>query len=50
VVTGSRKIDGVIEVSMKQVENRLVLRFDRRVTSADRVTAAVQAVVDNIEQ
>ena len=35
---------------MEQLENRLVLRFDRRVTSADRVTAAVQAVVDNIEQ
>jgi len=35
---------------MEQMANRLVLRFDRRVTTADRVTAAVQAVVDNIEQ
>jgi len=35
---------------MKQMENKLVLRFDRRVTTADRVTAAVQAVVDRIEQ
>ncbi|HUG07125.1 MAG: hypothetical protein WEE03_02180 [Chloroflexota bacterium] len=49
-MTGSRKIDGVVEVSMQQVENRLVLRFDRRVTTADRVTAAVQAVVDSIEE
>jgi hypothetical protein len=49
-VTGSRKIDGVVDVSMEQMENRLVLRFDRRVTTADRVTAAVQAVVDSIEQ
>jgi len=49
-VTGSRKIDGVIDVSMQQMENKLVLRFDRRVTTADRVTAAVQAVVDRIEQ
>jgi hypothetical protein len=40
----------VVEVSMRQMENRLVLRFDRRVTNADRVTAAVQAVVDHIEQ
>jgi hypothetical protein len=40
----------VVDVSMEQMENRLVLRFDRRVTTADRVTAAVQAVVDNIEQ
>ena len=35
---------------MEQMENRLILRFDRRVTTADRVTAAVQAVVDSIEQ
>ncbi len=35
---------------MEQMENKLTLRFDRRVTTADRVTAAVQAVVDNIEQ
>jgi hypothetical protein len=34
---------------MEQLENKLVLRFDRRVTTADRVTAAVQAVVDSIE-
>jgi hypothetical protein len=35
---------------MQQMENRLVLRFDRRVTNSDRVTAAVLAVVDSIEQ
>lgn len=35
---------------MEPMEHRLILRFDRRVTTADRVTAAVQAVVDNIEQ
>ena len=35
---------------MEQMETKLVLRFDRRVTTADRVTAAVQAVVDSIEQ
>jgi hypothetical protein len=40
----------VVDVGMEQMENKLVLRFDRRVTTADRVTAAVQAVVDNIEE
>ena len=35
---------------MQQMDNKLVLRFDRRLTSADRVTAAVQAVVDSVEQ
>jgi hypothetical protein len=49
-VTGTRKIDGVVDVSMEQMENKLVLRFDRRVTTAERVTAAVQAVVDSIEE
>jgi hypothetical protein len=49
-VTGSRKIDGVVDVSMEQMENKLVLRFDRRVTTADRVTAAVQAVVNSIDE
>ena len=35
---------------MEQLENKLVLRFDRRVTTVGRVTAAVQAVVDSIEE
>jgi hypothetical protein len=35
---------------MEAMDRRLVLRFDPRVTTADRVTAAVQAVVDSLEQ
>jgi hypothetical protein len=35
---------------MEPLDRRLILRFDPRLTSADRVTAAVQAVVDQIEQ
>jgi hypothetical protein len=50
VVTGARKIDGVVQVSMEAIERRLILRFDPRVTTADRVTAAVQVVVDSVEQ
>jgi hypothetical protein len=49
-VTGSRKIEGVVGVSMEPMDRRLILRFDPRVTTADRVTAAVQVVVDSIEQ
>jgi hypothetical protein len=49
-VTGARKIDGVVGVNMEAMDRRLVLRFDPRVTTVDRVTAAVQAVVDNLEQ
>jgi len=35
---------------MEAIDRRLILRFDPRMTSADRVTAAVQAVVDSVEQ
>jgi hypothetical protein len=35
---------------MVPLDRRLTLRFDPRVTTADRVTAAVQAVVDSVEQ
>jgi hypothetical protein len=49
-VTGARKIDGVVGVTMEAMDRRLVLRFDPRVTTPDRVTAAVQAVVDSVEQ
>jgi hypothetical protein len=49
-VTGARKIDGVVGVSMEPMDRKLILRFDTHVTTADRVTAAVQAVVDSIEQ
>jgi hypothetical protein len=40
----------MVSVSMQPLDRRLILRFDPRVTNADRVTAAVQAVVDSIEQ
>jgi hypothetical protein len=49
-VTGSRKIDGVVGVNVEAMERRLIVRFDPRVTTADRVTAAVMAVVDSVEQ
>lgn len=35
---------------MEALDRRLILRFDPRLTTADRVTAAVQAVVDSVEQ
>jgi hypothetical protein len=41
---------GVVGVSMVPLDRRLILRFDPHLTTADRVTAAVQAVVDSIEQ
>lgn len=35
---------------MEAIDRRLILRFDPKLTTAERVTAAVQAVVDSIEQ
>jgi hypothetical protein len=35
---------------MVPLDRRLILRFDPNVTTADRVTTAVQAVVDTVEQ
>jgi hypothetical protein len=35
---------------MEAIDRKLTLRFDPRVTTAERVTAAVQAVVDSVEQ
>ncbi|HEY6201936.1 MAG TPA: hypothetical protein VI056_02730 [Candidatus Limnocylindria bacterium] len=49
-MTGSRKIDGVVGVSVEAMDRRLIVRFDPRATTADRVTAAVMAVVDSVEQ
>jgi len=50
VVTGSRKIDGVVEVSLVPLDRQLTLRFDPRVTTRERVTAALQVVLDSVEQ
>jgi hypothetical protein len=49
VVSGCRKIEGVIGVTMTQMDRRLTLRFDPRVTTRERVTAAVQVVVDSVQ-
>jgi hypothetical protein len=35
---------------MEALDRRLILRFDPHRTTRERVTAAVQAVVDSIEQ
>jgi hypothetical protein len=35
---------------MVPLDRKLTLRFDPHITSAAKVTAAVQAVVDSIEQ
>ena len=50
MVTGSKKIDGVVDVSMTPFDRELTLRFDRRVTTRERVTAALQVVLDSVEQ
>ncbi len=50
MATESRKIDGVVEVNMAPLDRQLTLRFDGRVTTRERVTAALQVVLDSIEQ
>jgi len=50
VVTGSRKIDGVVDVSLVPLDRQLTLRFDPRATTRERVTAALQVVLDSVEQ
>jgi hypothetical protein len=47
-VTGCRKIEGVVGVSLEAMERKLTLRFDPRITTRERVTAAVQVVVDSV--
>jgi hypothetical protein len=49
-VTECKKIDGVVEVSMVPLDRVLTLRFDPRVTTRERVTAALQVVLDSVEQ
>lgn len=49
-MTGSKEIAGVLEVSMEPMDRLLTLRFDPRVTTRERVTAALQVVLDSVEQ
>ncbi|HKY51692.1 MAG TPA: hypothetical protein VJP45_10590 [Candidatus Limnocylindria bacterium] len=50
MATESKKIEGVVAVEMAAFDRQLTLRFDRRVTTRERVTAALQAVLDSVEQ
>ena len=49
-MAGCKKIEGVVEVSVTPNDNLLTLRFDPRVITRERLTAAVQKVVDGVEQ
>jgi copper chaperone CopZ len=48
-VTGCRKIEGVTSVTIDPLDQRLTLRYDPKVTTRERVVAAVQVVVDSVE-
>lgn len=47
-MTGTKRIHGVVSVRMEALDSMLFVRFDRRLTDAPRVTAAVQAVIDSV--
>jgi hypothetical protein len=49
-VAGCKKIDGVVDVSVAPYDNQLTLRFDPRLITRDHLLAAVQKVVDSVEQ
>ena len=40
----------MIGVSLDPMDRQLTLRFDPRVTTRERVTAALQVVLDSVEQ
>jgi len=48
-VTGCREIEGVVDVSMEPMDRKLTLRFDPRATTRERVTAALQVVLDSVD-
>lgn len=47
-MTGTKRIPGVVAVRMEALDGMLFVRFDRHLTDAPRVTAAVQAVIDSV--
>jgi hypothetical protein len=49
VVTACKEIEGVVDVSMAAMDRQLTLRFDPRVTTRERVTAALQVVLDSVD-
>jgi len=47
-VTGTKQIAGIVSVRLQPLDDMLYVRFDTRVTDEARVTAAIQAVIDNV--
>ena len=50
IVSGSRELPGVSSVTMELATKTLTLRFDTGLTDKDRVIAAVEQIVANIQQ
>jgi len=48
-VTACKDIEGVVGVSTSPLDRQLTLRFDPGVTTRERVTAALQVVLDSID-
>ena len=40
----------MVEVNLVPLDRQLTLRFDPRLTTRERVTAALQVVLDSVEQ
>jgi len=50
IVSGSRELPGVSSVTMELATKTLTLRFETGLTDRDRVVAAVEQIVANIQQ
>jgi hypothetical protein len=48
-VTGCREIEGVVDVTMEPMDRKLTLSFDPRRTTRERVTAALQVILDSVD-
>ncbi len=50
MATAAKRIPGIVSLRFEPLDGRLVVRYDPAVTSPERVTAAIQDVIDHLDR
>ncbi len=50
MAASAKKIPGIVSLRMEPLDGRLVIRYDPAVITAERVTLAIQDVIDHLDR
>lgn len=50
MAAAAKQMPGIVSLRFEPLDGKLVVRYDPSITTADRVTAAIQDVIDHLDR